>query len=367
MLYFLKMKIKILFLIMILVTGFSCQEVYNPEDLDQSSKIPVVLGSVTEGKGPFTVTLYWASTFDGNRINYINGAIVSVLDDLGKVYPYKQIAPGFYRSDTNKLIGTSGRKYALKIVTLDDLTLESAFELLENKPIFDTIYAEAGSRVLTSKDAYGELITSTQNGLYIYTDYNALSIKPEYLKFNTLTVTQTLTIMKTPPENPPTLFCRNIGYYGTIPDIKATYTVGSYQVLKKHNIVFLPYIYDPYGETDTTQPPIIDGWLVNLTVSKISTKAYRYYQLIAEQLNASSRVFDPIPSKITGNISCKNDSLRTVLGLFEVASSSSLTYGFYWYPGASNYHSQKINGTGPLYDSCLYNEQPEGWVWIGKK
>jgi hypothetical protein len=361
------MKIKILILVMVAVTGFSCQEVYNPEDLDQSAKIPVVLGSLTEGRGPFTVTLYWASTFEGNTTNYINGAKVTVVDDLGMVYPYKQVASGYYKSDTNKLKGTIGRKYALKVVTLDKLTLESTFELLENRPIFDSLYAEAGTRVLTSKDAYGELYTNTQNGLYIYADYNVLSDKSQYLKFNTLTVTQTLTVMKIPAENPPTLFCRYIGYYGTIPDIKATYTVGSYQVLKKHNIVFLPYIYNPYGGTETTQPPLIDGWLVNLTVSKISSKAYRYYQLIAEQLNASSRVFDPIPSKISGNISCKNDSLRTVLGLFEVASSSSLTYGFYWYPGARNYHSQKIDGTGPLYDSCLKNEVPEGWVWIGKK
>jgi hypothetical protein len=358
------MKTKILYLILIVILGFSCQEVYNPEDLDQSAKIPIVLGSITEGKGPFTVRLLWASAFNDNRLNNINGAKVSVLDDLGKVYPYKQISPGFYRSDTNALIGTRGRKYALRVVTPDELTLESSFDLLENSPVIDTLYVEAGTRVITSKDVYGDLVTSSQDGLYVYTDYYEQTDKTQYLKFNTVTVTQTFAVMKT-EQNPPTKFCRNIGYYSAIPDVKAAYTVGSNQILKKHNIAFLPYISD--GETDSTLPSVIDGWLVNLTVSKISAKAFRYYQLIAEQLSASSRVFDPIPSKITGNISCKNDSLRTVLGLFEVASSSSLSYGFNWYPGAKNSLSIKISEVGPLYDTCMNDEQPKGWVWIRKK
>jgi hypothetical protein len=359
----LEMKTKFTLLILSSILIFSCQEAFNPEDLDQSKKIPVIIGSLTEGKGPFIITMYWASGFESNNMNYINGAKVNVIDDLGNIYTYKQVSPGHYRSDTSKLKCKTGRAYTLRIITSDNITFESTPELLENKPVVDTMYAEIGLKAISSKDIYGDLNISYQKGLYIYTDYKIQSDTTQFLKFNTLTVTQTKAEM-IGIQNPPTIYCRYIGLDNEVPDVKETYSVNPYQMLKKHNVTFLPYVYDINGGTDSTAPPMIAGWLVDLTVSRISAHAYRYYKLIADQLTANSSIFDPVPSKITGNISCINDSLSTVLGFFEVYSSSSICYGFSWYTGATKYVQIKVEGSGPIQDTCGINKIPVGWVWI---
>lgn len=39
-----------------------------------------------------------------------------------------------------------------------------------------------------------------------------------------------------------------------------------------------------------------------------------------EQLNAKSRLYDQLPTQLTGNMHCLNDSSQVVLGFFEVSS-----------------------------------------------
>jgi hypothetical protein len=122
-----------------LILLFSCQKVINL-NLNSSNPQFVVTGSISDQPGPYTVNLTQSVNFSQDNVfPPVQGATVSITDNLGNSEVLKNTSPGNYTGSV--LQGTPGRTYTLSItangktysgastmptaVDLDTLTVDS--------------------------------------------------------------------------------------------------------------------------------------------------------------------------------------------------------------------------------------------------
>lgn len=121
----------------------SCEDVV---DLDTVSGPPqvVVNGWLTNQPGDQTIKLNWsASYFDNGTPKPVLGAAVTVTDNLGKVFEFKDLANnGLYiwKGGTTDTLGKIGRSYSLKIVNGQDTF--TSFNEIKRVPTIDSIVYE---------------------------------------------------------------------------------------------------------------------------------------------------------------------------------------------------------------------------------
>jgi hypothetical protein len=367
-------KITTIYFILITLLA-ACQEVYYPDDIDATLKIPVIEGYIHDGPGPYTVKLFWATEFNENSNNPIKNARVTISDNFGHSAVLKEINNGIYKSNQEDISGTPGRLYTLRVDLEDGSIYESISTLMQAAEEIDSIYAEIGEKESFSKNYYGELIIKKMIGLHVYVSMNSGSGNKRFFRFYNKLISQTHHYVYLFPE-PDTLFpgretqrepvdvyCWGVHSLDDIVNIKSTFNSNSEQVIKRHNLGFLQYEYNSIWPDDTTSPPIPRGWIITTTAYSISENAFEYYNSVVKQLTAKERIFDPIPSQIKGNLHCLSDTSQIVLGLFEVASRTVKHTAFNWWPGRNTYDILNLpEYTGPAYSSCQDSIMPDFWI-----
>jgi hypothetical protein len=228
----------------------------------------------------------------------------------------------------------------------------------------DTVYAEIGERKEISKNYYGDLIIRKRYGLYVYTDINANSDNKRFFRFTNRLVSQTYYYI-IPCEicQPIIVYCWSKSSLDDIVNIKSTFNSNSEQVIKRHNLGFLPYYYSSKWQDDTTGPVRPSGWIVTTVAYSITENAFEYYNSVVKQLNAEERIFDPVPSQIKGNMHCLSDTTQIVLGLFEVASRTVRHTAFDWSTGRNSYDILNLpEYISPSYNGCQNVIMPDFWI-----
>jgi hypothetical protein len=342
----------------------ACQEVYYPDDIDAAQQIPVIEGYINDGAGPYKVELFWATAFGGKRNDPIKNARVTISDNFGNSALLKETNYGMYKSTQGEITGTPGRLYTLRVELEDGSIYESSPTLMHPPEEIDTVYAEIGERKEISKNYYGNLIIRKRNGLYVYTDINADSDNKRFFRFTNRLVSQTYYYL-IPCEicEPIVVYCWSRNSLDDIVNIKSTFNSNSEQVIKRHNLGFLPYYYSSQWQNDTAGPVRPSGWIVTTIAYSISENAYEYYNSVVKQLNAEERIFDPVPSQIKGNIHCLSDTTQIVLGLFEVASRTVKHTAFNWSSGRDTYDILNLpEYIIPSYNGCQNVIMPEFWI-----
>ena len=361
-------KVILLFVWFIYIIISGCQELYDGDNIQSSQKIPVFQGAITDDPGPYTVTIYWATAYNASLPAPIGNARVYILDNFGNIELLKQTSIGTYVTAANGIRGITGRKYTLRVLLSDKSLYESVPTMLYPKTNIDSIYSEIGYTDIVNTEQDGSIVTEHIDGLNVFVDVITDKNNTDYFKFDCLYFTQnTHSLIPKGPSNgpPPIIYCRNLSISSDISQVESTIADGDKQIIKKKSLAFLPYYVDLSG-TSTTTPVLNVGWLVSATLSSISSEAYKYYFSISEQLNASARMFDPIPSQIKGNMHCVTDSTRVALGLFEVTSQTTRNIAFSWAPGMTKINRVNVNEIGPLNDSCDTNFTPSYWIDFAK-
>jgi hypothetical protein len=128
----------VVILIMISIT-YSCQKVINV-DLNDAAPQLVIIGTVTDQPGPYTVTLSQTVNFsDDNVFPAVSGAKVIISDNVGNTETLVETSSGNYTSST--IQGVAGRTYSISVtsngknynaistmpsaVAIDSLTIDS--------------------------------------------------------------------------------------------------------------------------------------------------------------------------------------------------------------------------------------------------
>ena len=352
----------------------ACQEVYNPDDIDADLQIPVIEGYIHDGPGPYKVELFWAAGFNDRGYTAIKDALVTISDNYGNTEILTEPGDGRYFSDEGGIRGTAGRLYTLHVELPDGSIYESVPVLMQPADVIDTIYAEIGAKEFTSRNMYGDLLIDKVEGLHVYIDMNSKSTERHFFRYSSRVVSQSqhfILVSYMPDTTNPFLvitepvdvYCWNSWSLSDIVNVKATITSNNEQVIKKHNLGFLPYIYNPSMQDSTTGPSRPSGWIVTTTAYSISEDAYEYYNSIFTQLRAEERIFDPLPSQITGNIHCLSDTGKLVLGLFEAATKTSRHTAFDWSTGRHTYSLLNLpEYSAPASNSCQDSTKPDFWI-----
>src|SRR3990172_8193423 len=128
-----------------LITGWSCREVYLPDEINSPEKIPVIEGIIEEDDVPH-VKLTWALGYDDKETEYISEAEITITDDLGNSVGLDEVDYGIYTSVFAEIRGAVGRTYTLHVLLPDGSEFISSPELLRKSPAIDSLYADPGIR-----------------------------------------------------------------------------------------------------------------------------------------------------------------------------------------------------------------------------
>jgi hypothetical protein len=83
--------------------------------------------------------------------------------------------------------------------------------------------------------------------------------------------------------------------------------------------------YNSYVYWDSTvQEPY--NWIVILDQYGIPKESYTYHEKLNRQFDADGTLFDPVIAQVYGNIYCKNDPDKIVLGFFDMNSYKQYRY-----------------------------------------
>ena len=313
----------------LVTTGWSCKEVYYPEDIESAEQIPVIQGMIHNDEVP-SVNLSWALRYGDNFTEYISGAEIRVSDDLGNMVTLEEAGNGYYTKFSDEFKGEPGRTYTLYVRLPDGNEYVSSPEHLPEAPLIDSLYADPGTRKVYTYNSNNEPLSEIQEGLFILADLSDNADSALYYRFSTNTVKE-ITYTQDPGSlAAKTVFVWETGTLGNFYSANHTIEYNNRQILREHPVGFLHFDYDGSLETERATAPYPEGWVLIFKVYSISEKAYNYYNSIAEQLGSNNQMFAPIPSQVKSTVRCLTDPEKDVIGVFEASAQTKIFKAFAW-------------------------------------
>lgn len=341
----------------------SCTEVYYPEEINSTEKIPVIQGMILENDVP-TVTLSWAIGYKYQNMEYISGASVYVTDNLDNRADLVEASGGRYTVLSGEFRGIQGRIYTLHVTLPDGSEYASTPVLLPARPNIDSLYAAAGTRTVYSYYQFNEHIIEVQKGLYIMADLSANSDSMIYYRFNTKMVKEMVYTVGIGTTDSYPVYLWETSVVDNIYSVDLTITQNTRQVLREHPVGFLRYYYDASLETPNSTAPYTVGWVLTFSVYSITRDVYNYYNSIAQQLSASDQIFSPIPSQIKSNIYCQSDPDKDVIGIFEASSATTVYKAFGWNSLHVYRFKDLTSFPGQIQNGSMERLPPDFWIYL---
>lgn len=320
---------KYFFLLFLLI---ACVDRLDIENIKISNSIPVVIdGFISNESGPYTVTVTTAFDVKSEEIQKEPYSVKSIIisDNRGHAEELTEVANGVYQ--TNKIEGTVGTAYKLRVEFYDGRVYESVPDTILMNGTIDSVYYNYEEKTnydgsitpqyLISADSKG----TTDNDRYMWglqATFRALTHPEKYVgdcfffegKCNFL---------------PPCSGYRNIG--STVkPSIAKVYPCTCCECW--YNIYNgTPILSDEgitrianYTRTEIGSFPVT-GWIfmdkvhVQVSMKSLSKKSYKYFQSIMEQKNAVNSLFQPMGAKIPLNFNQLEGNEQDVFGIFYAA------------------------------------------------
>lgn len=323
------MKIKIVYVSILIFSLLSCKEVYYP-DLNNNEKVLVVSGLITNKHEVYSVSLFWARSYGKhNSFEPVKNAQVYVVDSCLDKYFFYEGSNGLYYSDSTEFIPMVGKSYKLNILLDNGDRYESSYAELMPTDSFGGIIGQKIKKNLLEEDGDRTLIVpyeGIETSILIPSCNGAI---PKY-RFN-IKLSVQYVLMETDPLSPlDYIYCwsslRNPGKNVNITSNKYDVSI-SEPIL--HNLCFLP---KDKGYWDLKNDYLC--FVVNVEAYKLNDESYLFYQKAYEQLSDNNAIFDPIAIQLPSNIKCVSNNQKKVLGWFEVSSIVNHTF-FVWEKSSS--------------------------------
>jgi hypothetical protein len=376
------MKSVIPILILICLLPFSCYEPYDA-DIEGDEKILYVDGLVTDEVASYYVRLGYASIFDSVRAREpVYSARVTVTDDKGNYYLFKETGNGCYKSDSLKFTGLPGRTYTLNIVTSNgDIYQSDPQKLLPR-------YAPSN---ISAEHDYKEIIDQFTG--YVKRDLGAIinidiqggsEVLPRF-RITSELVKQYFYVLfiPPPPYDPPlySFFCWQTDQAN--PDINLTENEKSVSgaSIKKHEVCFLedqtsllgfsysigprqPGIWYLGIQSTERQLYILKHRILYLNLYTLNNDSYIYYKGMDEQMSSEGRLFDPIAVQLNGNVECITRHEKKVFGFFEASSVNRTAFIIgNWMSSINSFTITKVPCIiPPVKNGCWIDKVPPFWI-----
>jgi hypothetical protein len=326
----------------------SCEEYYKPS-IDDMPGLMVVDSHVTNDPNQNFVRISKARSFYSTAaVEWVSGAIVELVQENFQIIKAREDAPGYYVFPSTPV---SNKKYRLRITYLKDI-YESDYIVMPPVPTIDSLYTRHEVEKVTRTNAYNVPQQFDQPGRRIYIDAPVTPMLQHY-RFNYRAVIQWVfnPYWMDDPTNVIIHFKSAShdkiasGYGPIVPlgsDTSKHYLYGWLSVtdnnlfnlvgpkefaltkkIEKHPIVSLAYNSYAYLDSFTEQPY---NWILILDQYGIPKESYDYHEKLNRQFSADGTLFDPVIAQVYGNITCKTDPEKIVLGFFDMNSYKQYRY-----------------------------------------
>lgn len=297
----------------------SCEDYYKP-DLEVLPGAMVVEAHLTNDPNQNFVKLSIARNFySESPEEKITGARVELVEGKDNILPATETNEGYYTFPETPV---PGRKYMLRINYLDDI-FESDQVIMPPLPTIDTLYTKDTVEKSYQTGSTGNLMQIETSGRDICID---ASITPdlEYYRFSWRAIAQWMyhfPLKGGPPQ--PSLFGWISRYQTGKFDLAGPKQFSVSDKIESHPILFIGY--DPYLYLDSLAE-IPSGYIVIINQYGISKESYDFHEKLNKQISAEGSLFDPVLTQLYGNIHCKTNPEKIVLGFFDLNSYRQYRY-----------------------------------------
>ncbi len=288
-------------LLILLTAGTGCITQFYP-DISEEDQSIVIEARITDRDESHEVRISWSQPLFSGDYNPapVYGYIVSVIDDAGNEYLFRETGYGRYKSDPAEFRAIVGRKYKLHVEGTDHI-YESDFVEMKPVPEIDSVYAGP---------EYNEFYKPGEStyGYQVYIDSHEPSGGWRYFMW---TFSETWEIRT--PFNYHTIINRICWKSATSTDINILSTGD----LTENRVVNHPVTFIT---TETDRLTVKYSILVRQ--HSISEEEFTYRDNLQKTVFEAGGLYDAIPGAIKGNINCTDSPSTTVLGFFGVSAVS---------------------------------------------
>ncbi len=314
------MRKGLIYLALIASLLVSCEEYYTPE-IEETAGLLVVESRLTNDPAQNFVKLSMTRDFYSSEASEkLSGAQVDLVEIGGLISRAVESNAGYY---TFQKIPVSGKTYQLRIAYQKESYL-SDLVVMPPLPHIDTLYTKHKIETIFRTDAYGnpELVESAGREICIDAPITA---KLEYYRFRWQTVLlwtyHPPSIGDAPP--PPPLYGWKSRFDGGLYNLAGPKEFSTSGFVRRHPVLSLSYNTKAYLDS-TEQSP--NGWIIIVNQYGITQKSHEFHEKLNRQFAAEGSLFDPVLTQVYGNIHCKSDASKIVLGFFDMTSYRQYRY-----------------------------------------
>jgi Domain of unknown function (DUF4249) len=303
-----------LILLVILISIYSCIEVFNPA-LNNNSGLLVVDALITDESRSYDVYLTRSIPNLNSKVTVVKGAVVRIRDDSGNETVLSEVSAGHYITDVNKFTGIVGKRYILYIRTSSGVEYQSDTCKMLGVSLIDQVTFRKS--VKNSDNGINDL-----TGISIFVDGHATSKENCYLRwdFNE----NWKIVVPFPPEY---AFSGSNVFTAIAEKNKYCWRTGKSQGILIYSFQDQdsPVVKDQelYFVVPSTSDRFSVRYSIGVNQYVISQKEFEFWNKLKETNEDVGGMFERQPYSITGNIKNIRDPKEPVLGYFQVASCSS--------------------------------------------
>jgi hypothetical protein len=280
----------------------ACIETFYP-DIAGHENVLVVDGMVTDEERPSLVRLSRTFSYDDHNYHPESGATVIILDDKGTPHYLEEKKAGGYYTDSATFRGEAGGRYQLQIILADGTTYQSDYVTLKKAPpveSFDVRYEQKETR---DRD-------DVIHGIQFYLNTHDPQNETRYYRWEWVE-TWEFTVPMQAPGKADRSHCWKSHESRSI-------LIGNTNHLTADRIIDYPL---HYVSTESNRLRILYSLLVRQYA--ISQAAYEFWKTHDDLGENAGTLFDPIPTRVAGNIYNISEPGEPVLGYFEACGVST--------------------------------------------
>ncbi len=308
------MKLKLIVILLVSFSLYSCLEPYNATVGDDASSLLVVDGLISNNNIAHTIKLTRSVANIDHHVIPVTDALVIIEDDLGLTTVLSEIDSGRYETDTFNFQGIPGRTYTLYIKTKEGEEYRSTPCLMKPSSHIDSIFIIPGKDLSTETDRQ-------YNGLGIYVSGGVNSDEIKYLRW-AYKEDWKFSVPFYPDEIP----IQGGGWedYESNRDcwksaISKEVLIYSFNNQAGRNVIGKELYFVNSQESDR----FINRYSTLVEQYSISKEEYEFWHKLEQSTTDVGSIFGEQPFSITGNIKNINNPNENVLGYFQVAGYTS--------------------------------------------
>jgi hypothetical protein len=319
-----------LYMWIFLMLFVSCEEYYQPV----LAKIPdtlVVESHLTNDSSQNFVRLSMTRNFySTDAVEWISGANVELIENGNLNFKGTEISPGYY---TFQYTPEVGKTYVLWL-SYQKFIYESEPIVMPPLPCIDSLYTKHKIEKNYVVNGYGvpELFGTPSREIYI-----DASITPELQNYR-FTWRAIIQWEYFPPIASLESSSKPLFGWRTKYDLGKFNLAGPAEFsvsneVRQHPILSLGYDGRQYLDSGTQVPA---NWIIIVDQFGIPKVSNDFYKKLNSQFAAEGNLFDPAIAQVAGNMHCKNNPSKSILGFFDVSSYRQYRYYFNFGTGNDN-------------------------------